>query len=249
MDERWIVAAALVASGLAAGALLGWLLRRRLVRSAGSEATSLVAGAAGLFVFWFVALVGTLLAVALVRPETLEDLPRRVLDYSPRLLVAGFILIAGYAAAAFAAGVVGFGLERASGRALLRVSRVVRWGIFSAAVILALAQLGVDTTILILLTAIAGFGVALAAALLVGLGGRHLASEIATGRYLGRFLAEGTYVETAAESGRVVALHPATVELETAEGRRRHVPYTRLLDAGMTIGQPASGPTSNDEPN
>jgi MFS family permease len=235
MDERWPIAIALIAGGLTAGAVAGWLVRRRLARTDESTGTSLVAGVAGLFIFWFLTFLGLLFAVALVRPDTLEDLPRQMLDYSPRLLVAGFILIAGYAAAAAASSVVAFGLERASGHGVLRVARVIRWSIFAAAIILALAQLGIDTTILILLTGLLGFGIALSGALLVGLGGQHLSREIASGRYLRRFVRPGFGIEAASESGRVVALHPATVELETDAGHRRHVAYSRLLESGFTI--------------
>lgn len=196
-----------------------------------------------LVTFWFLVLVGVLLAVALVRPETLEDLPRHLLDYSPRLLIAGSIAITGYAVAAATAGVVGFGLERASGRTVRRVARAVRWTIFSAAVILALAQLGLDTTILVLLTAVLGFGVMLSGALLVGLGGWDVAREIAAGRYFKRFILAGTEIDTGSESGIVVALHPATLELETEDGHRRHIPYSQLLKLGVTIRGAESGRT------
>jgi len=238
MDERWLIAAALIIGGLVIGAVAGWLVRRRLSRASAAEATSVVAGAAGLFTFWFLVLLGVLLAVALVRPETLEDLPRRLLDYSPRLLIAGLIVIAGYAIAAATAGVVGFGLERASGRTVRRVARTVRWAVFSAAVILALAQLGLDTTILILLTALLGFGVVLSGALLVGLGGQHVAREIAAGRYLRRYMRTGAVIDAGSESGRIVALHPATLEIETEAGDRRHVPYSPLLERGVTLRDP-----------
>lgn len=56
-------------------------------------------GAAGLFTFWLVALTSLLVATSLVRPESLESLPRQLLDYTPRLLAAGLILLGGYAIA------------------------------------------------------------------------------------------------------------------------------------------------------
>ncbi len=234
MTERWIIAAILLGAGLMLGAIGGFAVRRRLVAARGGDATSSIAGATGLFVFWVVTLIGALAAIAMVRPETLEDLPRQVLDYTPRLLAGGLILLGGYALAVGASRLVAFGLERASGRTVARVATLVRWGILGAAFILALAQLGLDTTILVLLVAVVGFGLALSTALLVGLGGQHLAREIAAGRYLSRFIEQGASIESEAGSGRVIALHPATIELESPGGPRQ-LPFTKLLAAGFTI--------------
>lgn len=247
MTERWILAGVLLAAGFALGAIAGLLVRKRLIRARGGDATSSIAGATGLFVFWVLALSGALAAIAMVRPETLEDLPRQVLDYTPRLLVAGLILLAGYSVALGASRVVAFSLERASGKTIVRTAGLVRWAILGAALILALAQLGVDTTILTLLVGLVGFGIALSAAILIGLGGRPLAREIAAGRYLGRFLSQGLVIEAEGYAGRVVRLHPATVELETASGAMQHVPYSRLLASGITIPAGAGVNSAADE--
>ncbi len=250
MTERWIIAAILLGAGLVLGAIGGFAVRRRLVAARGGDATSSIAGAAGLFVFWVVTLIGALASIAMVRPETLEDMPRQVLDYTPRLLAGGLILLGGYALAVGASRLVAFGLERASGRTVARVATLVRWGILAAALILALAQLGLDTTILVLVVAVVGFGFGLSAALLVGLGGQQLAREIAAGRYLARFVEPGASIESDAGSGRVVALHPATIELEAPDGARQ-LPFTKLLAAGFTIrdaGPPgAAGATGRPE--
>lgn len=235
MTERWILAGVWLAAGLLAGALIGFFVRRRLMRARGGEATSSIAGVAGLFVFWVLTLAGALAAVAMARPATLDDLPRQVLDYTPRLLVAGLIVLAGYSISVGAARLVGYGFERASGRTVARTAALVRWSIFAAAVILALAQLGVDTTILVLLVGLIGFGVALSTSLLIGFGGRQVASEVAAGRYLARFLRVGAIVDTGAFSGAIVALHPATLEIEAGSGATRHVPYTKLMESGLTL--------------
>ncbi len=233
--ERWLLALAFVAGGLVLGAAAGWLIRRRLLKTPGGDATRPIAGIAGLFAFWFLSLVGVLLAVALVWPETLEDVPRQLLDYMPRLLAAGLILFAGYAVAVAASRLLMFGLERASGRTARRAGSIARWTVLGAAILLALAQLGVDTTVLLIVVGLAGFGVALSGALLVGLGGRPAAREISAGRYVARFLDAGMQLQFGEETGKVVELHPATLELESTQGGKRHVPYTQLLTAGFTI--------------
>ena len=232
--ERLLVAGAFVMGGLALGAVAGWLIRRRLLKAPGGDATKSMAGIAGLFAFWFLSLIGALLAVALIQPETLQDVPRQLLDYMPRLLAAALILFTGYAVAVAASRLLMFGLERASGRTARRAGAIARWVVLAAAILLALAQLGVDTTVLLIVVGLAGFGVVLAGALLVGLGGRPLAREISAGRYVARFVDPGMYLESGARSGTVVGLHPATLELENPSGGQRHVPYSQLLTDGFT---------------
>lgn len=248
MTERWILAAVFLGAGLIIGAALGWFVRRRLIVARGGDATSSIAGASGLFVFWIFVIIGALAAVGMVNPDTLEDVPRQVLDYTPRLLSAGLILLAGYALGLAASRLVSFGLERASGRTAVRITNVVRWVVVTAAVILALAQLGVDTTILVILVGVAAAGFALSGALLIGLGGRDIAREIAAGRYLTRYVTTGSVIESGEEAGRIVTFHPATAELETTNGHRRHVPYTRLLAGGVTMTEQASGRATADDP-
>lgn len=237
MVERWLVALIVVVAGLLLGAVVGWFVRRRLVRSH-TEATSTIAGVAGLFAFSFVTLVSVLIAVSLVEPTTLEDLPREVLGYTPRLLVAGLIMLAGYVIAIGAARLVAFGTERASGRQVARFSTFVRWAVLLATGLLALAQLGIDTTALLLILGVGGFGLALGAGLLIGLGGRQVAAEVAAGRYLARRLKVGTLIEWDGSSGTISALHPAGLELDLGEGSVRLVPYTALLAAGVTLHRP-----------
>ncbi len=241
--ERWMIAVGLLLAGLAVGALAGWAVRSRLAREDSDESTTAVAGVTGLFVFWIFALVGALAALAMVNPATLENVPRQALDYVPRLLAAGLIMIAGYALAIAAARVVGFGLERATGRTTVRISNLIRWVILLASGILALSQLGVDTTVLLVLIAVVGLGFALSFSLLVGLGGRDIARELAAGRYLKRVLKRGGVIDLESISGTVVKLHPAMVEIETQTEGRRHIPYSRLMSSGFAWSE---SPTRKD---
>lgn len=236
MTEPWIIALAITGGGVILGAAAGFFVRRRLLRSQPAAATEALAGAAGLFTFWLVALTALLVATSLVRPESLRTLPRQLLDYTPRLLAAGLILLGGYAIAGAAARLVAFAFEQASGRAVVRAGRIVRWTLLVAAGVLALAQLGVDTTILLVLVAVFGSSLGLAAAILVGFGGRDIAREIAAGRYVGRFLEVDSIVTIDSTPRTVVALHPATVEFASETGTT-HVPYSRLMDSGFSTNR------------
>lgn len=233
MTEPWVIALAIIGGGILIGAAAGFFVRRRLMRTQTAPPNETLAGAAGLFTFWLVALTSLLIATSLVRPESLESLPRQLLDYTPRLLAAGLILLGGYAIAGAAARLVSFAFEQASGRAVVRAGRVVRWTLIVASVVLALAQLGVDTTILLVIVAVFGGSIGLASALLVGFGGRDIAREIAAGRYIGRYLDVDATVTIESETRTVVALHPATIEVAGDSGTT-HIPYTVLLENGFS---------------
>lgn len=145
------------------------------------------------------------------------------------VLAAGLILLAGRALAVATAAGTGRAVARALGRPSGEIVTAVRVGVNLAAAVLALSQLGVDTTVLVVLAAGVAVSFGLSFALLVGLGGRQAAQEIAAGRYLRRYVNPGSTVRSAGLAGSVVALHPLTMELLTEDGRRVHVPHSRLL--------------------
>ena len=89
--------------------------------------------------------------------------------------------------------------------------------------VLSLRQLGVDTAVLNIMIGAVLFALALAFALLVGLGGRELGRELAFGRYLHRFLRVGDQLEVGDVAGEIVALHPASVEVRTEDGSSVHI--------------------------
>lgn len=242
MSETWIRAIASVAGGFVAGAVLAWAARGLLRASHRRPELREIAAPVAAFMFWLAVAAGVVLAVAAVEPQTIEDIPADVLAYLPRVLAAGLILLAGRALAVATAAGTGRAVARAVGRPSPQVATVVRVGVNLAAAVLALAQLGVDTTVLVVLSAGAAVSFGLSFALLVGLGGRDAAREIAAGRYLRRFVVPGSTVRSGALEGSVVALHPLTLELATADGRRLHLPHSHLLVSALeVVGEAVSG--------
>ncbi|MGH9276625.1 MAG: hypothetical protein ACRD12_00725 [Acidimicrobiales bacterium] len=229
MNEAWIWAAAAFVGGFVAGALLAWAARRILRAPGRRPEVQELAGPTATFLFWLAAATGIVLAVAAVEPQTIADVPADLLSYVPRVLAAGLILLAGRAIGVVCAAATGRAVARALGRPSSHVAAAVRLAVNLAALVLALSQLGLDTTVLVVLAAGVAMTFGLAFALLVGLGGTDVAREIAAGRYLRRFVAPGATVRSSELTGSVVALHPLTIEVVTEEGRRLHVPNTRLL--------------------
>lgn len=249
MNETWVRAVVSVLGGFAAGSLLAWSARSVLRRSQRHPELREIAAPVATFLFWLGVAGGIVLAVAAVEPKTIEDIPANILAYLPRVMAAGLILLAGRALAVATAAGTGRAVARALGRPSGEIATAVRLGVNLAAAVLALSQLGVDTTVLVVLAAGAAVSVGLSFALLVGLGGRKAAEEIAAGRYLRRFVSPGSNVRSPAVAGSVVALHPLTMELLTGDGRRVHVPHSRFLadvfeiDGGDRVsGEGPTGP-------
>lgn len=229
MNEHAAYAAIAVVGGVAVGTLGGGLTRRFLNRAQRAEQLRAVAAPASAFVFWVALAIGIMIGVGLLAPGTVRPLPGQVLAYMPRLLLAGVLLIVGYAAAAATNAVLSGGLARATGRTRREAALSLRIAIMTTVLLLALSQLGVDTTILTIAAAALLSGTALAVALLAGLGGRDLAREIAAGRYLRRIVRPGDHIVTSHVTGRITTLHPATTEVHTDTTGTLHVPHTQLL--------------------
>lgn len=235
MLDRWVWAIIAIAAGLFAGTLLGWLARNRLQKSTTRPVLRRIGNASGAFLFWFFTLVGIVFAVGMVSPETLEPLPRQILDYLPRILAAGLIIIGGWALAILASSVLGAALSRATGRLEREFEVAIRYAIVALAAILALAQLGVNVTVVTVLVAVISLTIGASIAVLIGHGSRQIAGELAAGRYLHGFIDMGDHVSAGEYEGYVVGIHPATLELEGPGGGRRHAPYSRVLEAGPIV--------------
>jgi hypothetical protein len=238
--EQWIWAAVALGSGLLIGELGG-----RLVRAArgGADRPASVranARAMGSFVFWTATAIGMVIAVGVLDIDTLEELGRTLSDDLPKLLLALVMLIAGYAIAVAVAAAVGQSALRASGVRQKNLERFLRVIIMVTAAVLALTQLGVSDAMLVVLLAVVVAAPAMALALLSVFGGRDVAAQLAAGRALRHQLREGWTLAYADETGaglvgRIVEIHPTSVEVELADGARLQVPNRQLLDRPFSI--------------
>lgn len=237
-DNHWLFAAVAVAAGLAAGAIGGAWLRRVLQRETNRSALREIAGPASLFVFWSATATGIIVAMATLSPETLSPLPRQILNWLPNVIAAGLVVLGGYAVAAAASRSVARAFERATGNRSRLAERTLRTVIIAGAAILALGQLGVETTILIVLTAGVVLAAALTAGLLAGLGGRAVAQSIAAGRALSPHLQEGQHIRLGNERFAIVKLRPAVAVLQPNADEHVIISYTAMLDTPIRIQTP-----------
>ncbi len=240
MDERWIWAGIAVGGGIALGAIVAFVLRRLLDREDRRPALREIASPLSLFAFWVLTATGMVLAVAVSSPETLRPIPRDILDWLPNVALAGLLMIGGYALGITLAATVGRAVTHASGVRQRTLERTVRTGVLGGAAILALSQLGVDTTVLNILIAGLVFGIAAALAGIAVVGGRSVAGHVAAGRTLQPSLPLGAHVRIGGIVGEVVETQIAHVLLETDDGRVL-VPYGAVLDEPIYLLDPPTG--------
>jgi hypothetical protein len=230
---EWIWAAVAFGSGLLFGEIAGRIVRSALSRR--GDAAREAASSAGTFVFWASTTVGLVIAIALIDSEVLEDLGDRLADQLPRFLVAFLILIGGYAVSVAVAATIGQSARKATGVRQVGLERTLRGSIMAAAVVVALTELGVDSSMLVVLLAVAIGTPALAIALLTAQGGREVAGHIAAGRSLRHQLRPGQRLSCDGEHGIIVVLHPSTVELQRDDGSRVLIPNRRLLEHAFVV--------------
>jgi small-conductance mechanosensitive channel len=230
---EWIWAAVAFGSGLLFGEIAGRIVRSAMSRR--GDAAREAAPSTGTFVFWASTAVGLVVAIALIDSTVLEDLGDRLADNLPRFLVAFLILIGGYAASVALAAMIGQSARKATGVRQVGLERMLRASIMAAAVVVALTEMGVDSTMLVVLLIVAIGAPALAVALLTAFGGREVAAQIAAGRSLRHQLRAGQQLSCEGVRGTIVVIHPSTVEVEQADGTRVLIPHRTLLAGPFTL--------------
>lgn len=230
IDIPWIWALVAVGVGLLLGEIGGSVVRSLMGRSSRSPGTRERARSTASAVFWASVAVGMVVAAGILDSEELDDFGEVLGDGLPRLLLAGVLLIAGYALALVIAAAVGQSALRATGVRQVALERVLKVGVIAIAVVVALRTAGVDTSLLIVLFAGLVGAPALTVALLTAAGGRHVAAQLAAGRALRNQLEVGWRISVEDLRGTVVAMNTTFVEVEDDEGRVHHLPNRWLME-------------------
>ncbi|MGB3411375.1 MAG: mechanosensitive ion channel domain-containing protein [Microthrixaceae bacterium] len=234
-STQWIFAAIALGCGLLFGELAGQMTRSTLQRSKRHPGLAEHGTMIGNVVFWASTAVGLLVATAVLDLDTLQRFETQLVDDLPQFLLAFVWLIIGYAAAVAISAMVGQSARKATGVRQPGLERALQVTIMVGALAAAMTQAGIGSEMLILIVGIALGAPCLAMALLSGLGGREVASELAAGRALRHHLRPGSSICTGEVSGRIVAVHTTTVELESANGSRVHIPNRKLLSEGFSV--------------
>ena len=151
----------------------------------------------------------------------------------PKLLIAGALILAGVVLA-------GFARERVD-RLTYQLDFPVPLGGMAQIIVLAVfgiiaaAQLGIPTLVLLILIAILLAGAAGTFALSFGLGGRDVARALSAGRYLRHDYAVGQEIGFGEIRGRITTIETTSTVLDAGQGQTVRVPNHLLMENVVTI--------------
>jgi len=113
-----------------------------------------------------------------------------------------------------------------------QMAQIAVLGIF---IIIAAAEVGISTTILLVLIAVLLGAVSGTFTLAFGLGSREVARALSAGRYLRHDYRVGQEIAFGEVRGRITRIHSTSTMLDAGEGRSIRVPNHLLIDSIVTI--------------
>lgn len=242
--KTWIVAVVVIVVCVVVGSILAPLVRKFLAKPDRPDAIREVAPAVASFVFWLFVVFGVLFALAQSSPGSLDHIPASIIAYVPKVVVAGVLIIAGKVVGTLLGMTVGRAILKATGDRRPSVERLVSMTVMGLAALIGVGQVGINTTIVNLVLAAFLTCLALSAAFLVGFGGRDISRHVAAGRYLRGVVQPGWMVRTGDQTGRVIAVRPASVELQLTDGSIVFVPNSEVLASNLYVLDAAETPAA-----
>ncbi len=244
----WIIAGGLLLGGFVLGSIVSKVVAAQLNKEKTPAALSKSSKAIGSLAFAIFVIAGLIAGLGIIDPPALDDLKSSLISYIPRALSATIVVIGASVASELLSTILERSLGQLPAPTRGRILSTVKTVIMGFAVLIAASQLGVDTTIVQLAAAALFFGIALAAALMVGLGSRDVAAQLAAGRALRRTLAPNDHIRLDGVAGRVVELHATSVEIATdGSDTVELLPNSTLLDAQIGLDRGEVAPGDQDE--
>lgn len=228
---RAAVAVGLLLMGWILGRILRWLtvrLVKRVSRIRGGRAVDQAVQTSGVermastvvsrIVFWIVFVFFAALAGDVLGLTVASNWLGVLVGYLPSVLAAVLIVVAGLVLSNLARDAIAAAFETAgvSGRI---PGQVGRYTILLLAGVVALDQIGIDSTLLILAVCILLGAIMGSAALAVGLGARAEAANVIALYYLSRSYSVGQRIRIGDIEGRIAELRSNGVVIETDEDR------------------------------
>ncbi len=184
----------------------------------------------GTVLFWGIMLTGVAGSLSVLGLSSLESTMDQIIALSGRALVALVILIAGVTTAGWLAELVAREAERAGLRGANVFRRIVFITIVVIAALLAAAQLGLETYVVVLLAVVVLATIGLVTALAMGQGLVLLSGNIAAGRYVQDGTVVGDVISVDGVEGTVEELGYASVTVRSEDGHLYRIPNRTLLE-------------------
>ncbi len=187
----------------------------------------------GHFLFAVVLLIFFAAAVRVAEIPAFTAWLDKIVTYLPRLVASVIIVVIGIVAGILVRDLATAGLDAAGvarGRAMGRVAQVV---VVAIALVMALEQVGIDATLLIILLAIIAAASAFSIAVAFGLGARHHVENLLAAQAMHRQFRVGQQVKIGDHSGEIVELTATMAAIQSEQGRV-FIP-ARLLNQQVTV--------------
>ena len=215
----------------AAGSLTGGRLGAQLPRTRLEPASLRLIGRA---VFVLVLLAFTAAATETLDLPVVSTWVLGLAEYLPQVLAAAVVMALGV----FAGGLARIVVTEAASSARVghagSLGRVTQVVIIAVSAVVAVDQLVFEVTFLVTAVAIALAASLGGAALAFGLGARTAVSSIVATHYLAQTYQVGQHIRIGDHEGRIAAIAPTAVVLETAAGRV-HIPATAFTEQATTV--------------
>jgi small-conductance mechanosensitive channel len=172
-------------------------------------------------------------AVSLLGLEFLSQSLNQAIIALPRLFIAAGLVLTGVV-------VAGWARERTDRLTYqlafpVPLGQIAQLGVLGIFAIMAAAELGISTLVLVVLIAVLLTAVAGTFTLAFGLGSREIARALSAGRYLRHDYHVGQEIAVGEIRGTISTIHSTSTTLDTGEGRLVRVPNHVLLDEIVTI--------------
>lgn len=178
-----------------------------------------VADIFGLIVFWAVVLFFVAAAADLLGLPVLGTSLAAIGSYVPRIIAAALVMAAGLIIGNLARDAAAAAAAAAGSPFALAIGQIVRAAILLAAGLIAVAELGIDITLLTAMLSVTLLAVLGAFALAFGLGAREAVSNIVGAHYVRQTFQTGQRVRVGEVEGTVVTITATSMILQSEEGQ------------------------------
>lgn len=194
------------------------LVPSRVLDGEREESWLLVVRVAGALAYWLVVLIALGTAAEVLGFAALTGELGGFARYLPRFVAAALVLLGGVIVSNFAAGWIRSAARSAGIAYGESVARAVRVIVILVASVVALAQAGIDSTLLVVAFGTV-FGAFLGAvALAFGLGARATVANIIGAHYFQRSYRVNQRIKVGEHEGRILEIRPTGVLLDTSQG-------------------------------
>ncbi len=195
----------------------------------------------GRLVFFIVVLGALNQAIDTLEFTPLSQALRDLLNFTPHVLLAAFLVLLGVVVGDILARGAAAGMSRAGVLYHGLAGSLLRTIVIVLALLMALQQLTIDSAFLLYVLLVVLAGAALAFGIAGGWGARSLAENLIAGRYVEREFKVGDFVRVDGTAGKIERLSATSVIVRTDEQKRITVPNGLLTRMAV---ESESDPTS-----